>query len=68
MPNNLESLFTMRYNKKHKYRIFGDGWNSLPAVIATDYLAGCRVIELEHFFQYALGYRNYLHSIDTSRA
>ena len=30
----------MRYNKKRKYRIFGDGCNSLPAVIVTDYLAG----------------------------
>ena len=40
MHNNLESLSIMRYNKKRKYRIFGDGCNSLPAVIVTDYLAG----------------------------
>ena len=39
----------MRYNKKRKYRIFGDGCNSLPAVIVTDYLAGWWVIELEQF-------------------
>ena len=40
MNNNLEYISIMRYNKKHKYRIFGDGCNSLPAVIVTDYLAG----------------------------
>lgn len=40
MPNNLEYISIMRYNKKRKYRIFGDGCNSLPAVIVTDYLAG----------------------------
>lgn len=57
----------MRYNKKHKYRIFGDGCNSLPAVIATDDLVGWRIIELGYFL-YALGYRDSLHSIDTIRA
>ena len=67
MLNNLESLSIMRYNKKYKYRIFGDGCNSLPAVIATDYLAGWRMIELEYFL-YAPHYRNYLHSIDIIRA
>ena len=40
MHNNLEYISIMRYNKKRKYRIFGDGCNSLPAVIVTDYLAG----------------------------
>lgn len=40
MNNNLEYISIMRYNKEHKYRIFGDGCNSLPAVIVTDYLAG----------------------------
>ena len=49
MHNNLEYISIMRYNKKRKYRIFGDGCNSLPAVIVTDYLAGWWVIELEQF-------------------
>ena len=49
MHNNLEYISIMRYNKKRKYRIFGDGCNSLPAVIVTDYLAGWSVIELEQF-------------------
>lgn len=36
MHNNLEYISIMRYNKEHKYRIFGDGCNSLPAVFVSD--------------------------------
>ena len=33
----LESISIMRYNKRvNKYRIFGDGCNSLPAVFVSD--------------------------------
>ena len=38
MHNNLEYISIMRYNKKRKYRIFGDGCNSLPAVFVSNML------------------------------
>ena len=66
MHNNLEYISIMRYNKEHKYRIFGDGCNSLPAGIVTDYFGGWGGLKIEEILNMLPGIENAYIAIDKS--